>query len=179
MQFPINLADADPNLSPGRDAVALEQLSRQRLVEWWERLDREPHYPCDDDTAIALCQAVEYSIDREALIRFIDVGAFGGVPVRNGERFWNGSDITRLAVFLECRRDWMPGSELHHAKKTGFEIALEAFRATGEAFEFFTDLETYDLRALVVMLTECDHRQLREAIKVALEIKLESFDIIV
>ena len=92
---------------------------------------------------------------------------------------WSGSDITRLAVFLECRRDWMPGSELHHAKKTGFEIALEAFRATGEAFEFFTDLEKYDLRALLVMLTECEHRQLREAIKVDLEIKLESFDIIV
>ena len=73
----------------------------------------------------------------------------------------------------------MPGSELHRAKKTPYEAALENFRATGEAHELFNDLERYDLRALLLMLVEADNRQQREALKVSLEIKLESFDIIV
>ena len=83
------------------------------------------------------------------------------------------------SAFLECRRAWKPGSELHAAKKTIYELALETLRATGEAHEFFTDLERYDLRALLLLMTESDNRQQREALKVAIEIKLQGFEIIV
>ena len=175
----MNLTDLDPRTLTGEAAATVEHLSRQRISQWWIRADRQPSYPCDDGDAVELCRAVEYVIDPESFVRFWNVGAFDGVAISEGRRNWSAADIVRLACFLECRRAWQPGSELHRAKKTPYEIALENFRATGEAHEFFTDLETYDLRALLLMLVEADNRQMREALKVAIEIKLESFSIIV
>ena len=175
----MNLADLDPTTLTGQDAATLEHQCRQRIAGWWDRIERQPSYPVIDGDAVALCAGVEYVIDGESLVRFLDVGAFNGVSVSHGRRNWSAIDIVRLATFLECRRDWKPGSELHRAKKTAYEVALENLRATGESHEFFNDLERYDLRALLLMLVEGDNRQQREALKVAIEIKLESFDIIV
>lgn len=175
----MNLTDLDPRTLTGQDAATLEHLSRQRISEWWERANLHANYPAADGDAVALCRAVDYVIDSESFVRFWNVGAFDGVAISEGRRNWSATDIIRLATFLECRRAWQPGSELHRAKKTPYEIALENFRATGEAHELFHDLETYDLRALLLMLVEADNRQMREALKVAIEIKLESFSIIV
>ena len=110
-------------------------------------------------------------------MRFLDVGAFDGVAIAAGRRMWSATNIACLATFLECRRAWMPGSELHRAKKSPYELELERFRVTGEAHELFNDLERYDLRALLLMLTEADNRQQREALFVAVQIKLDSFDL--
>ncbi|MFM9966033.1 MAG: hypothetical protein ACKV2Q_33040 [Planctomycetaceae bacterium] len=173
----MNLREVDPRSLTGQDAATLEHLSRQRIGEWWNRADRVESYPACDGDAVALCRAVDYMITGEELVRFIDVGAFDGVSVSHGCRVWSAMNIVCLATFLECRRAWQPGSEIHRAKKTCYELALENFRATGEAHELFNDLETYDLRALLLMLTEADNRQQREALKVAIEIKLESFDL--
>ena len=180
----MNLADAarnqiDPLTVSGPATVELEHLCRQRISQWWERAGLEPSFPAADGDAVALCRAVDYEIDAESFVRFWNNGAFFGVAISEGRRNWSAIDIVRLATFLECRRAWMPGSELHRAKKTPYEVALENLRATGEAHEFFNDLEKYDLRALLLMMTEADNRQQREALKVAIEIKLESFDIIV
>ena len=175
----MNLTDIDPRSLTGQAAATVEHLSRQRIAEWWERANLHANYPAADGDAVALCRAVDYVIDPESFVRFNDVGAFGGVSVSDGRRCWSATDIVRLATFLECRRAWQPGSELHRAKKTPYEIALENFRATGESHELFHDLETYDLRALLLMLVEADNRQMREALKVAIEIKLESFAITV
>ena len=174
----MNLTDLDPRTLTGEAAATVEHLSRQRIAHWWERAGMTPSYPAADGEVVRLCQAVEYTIDSETFSRFWNVGAFDGVAISEGRRNWSAADIVRLACFLECRRAWQPGSELHRAKKTPYEIALETFRATGEAHELFHDLEKYDLRALLLMLVEADHRQLREALKVSIEIKLESFDIL-
>ena len=171
--------EADLTTINGAAAVELEHVCRQRISQWWERAGLEPSYPVCDGDVIALCRAVEYTIDAESFVRFWTVGAFFGVAISDGRRNWSAMDVVRLATFLECRRAWQPGSELHRAKKTAYEIALENFRASGEAHELFNDLERYDLRALLLMLVEADNRQQREALKVSLEIKLESFDIIV
>ena len=179
----MNLRDAatqqiDPLTVSGPATVALEHVCRQRISQWWERAGLTESYPVCDGDAIALVQSVEYVIDAESFVRFWTVGAFFGVAISDGRRNWSAIDIVRLATFLECRRAWQPGSELHRAKKTPYEIALENFRATGEAHELFNDLERYDLRALLLMMTEADNRQQREALKVAIEIKMESFDIL-
>lgn len=173
----MNLADLDPTTLTGQDAATLEHQCRQRIAGWWDRIERQPSYPVCDGDAVALCAGVEYVIDGESLVRFLDVGAFNGVSVSHGRRNWSATDIVRLATFLECRRAWQPGSELHRAKKTAYEIALENFRATGEAHELFHDLERFDLRSLLLMLAESDSRQQREALFVAVQIKLESFDL--
>ena len=180
----MDLADAatqqvDPTSLAGPAALELELICRQRIAHWWERAGMTPSYPAADGEVVRLCQAVEYTIDSESFVRFWNVGAFDGVAISEGRRNWSATDIVRLATFLESRRDWQPGSELHRAKKTSYEIALENFRATGEAHELFHDLERFDLRSLLLMLVESDHRQLREALKVAIEIKLESFAITV
>ncbi len=175
----MNLTDLDPRTLTGEAAATVEHLSRQRISQWWIRADRQPSYPCDDGDAVELCRAVEYVIDPESFVRFWNVGAFDGVAISEGRRNWSATDIVRLATFLESRRDWQPGSELHRAKKTSYELALENYRRTGEAHELFHDLERFDLRSLLLMLAESDHRQQRESLKVAIEIKLESFSIIV
>lgn len=175
----MNLAALNPRSIVGQDSIELENLSRQKIAAWWNRADRHEFYPATDEDAVQLCRNAEFAIDLESLVRFIDVGAFDGVSVSEGARKWSATDIVRLACFLECRRAWQPGSELHQAKKTRYELELERCRATGESHELFKDLETYDLRALLLMLTEADNRQQREALKVAIELKLESYCITV
>ncbi len=175
----MNIPEVDPRTLTGHDAAAVETLARQKLAEWWRRADRTESYPATDADAVALCRAVEFEIDQESLVRFIDVGAFEEPSVNDGRRAWSATAITLLACFLECRRAWQPGSGLHRAKKTPYELALENCRSTGEGHALFHDLETYDLRALLLMLVESDNRQQREALSVALQIKLESFDITV
>ena len=175
----MNLTDLDPRTLTGEAAATVEHLSRQRISQWWLRAGLTTSYPAADGEALRLVQAVDYVIDSESFVRFWNVGAFDGVAISEGRRNWSATDIVRLATFLESRRDWQPGSELHRAKKTSYELALENYRRTGEAHELFHDLETYDLRALLLMLVEVDIRQMREALKVAIEIKLESFSIIV
>ncbi|MCX7421339.1 MAG: hypothetical protein NT013_17595 [Planctomycetia bacterium] len=176
----MNLTDAarnevDPRSLTGQDSATLEHLSRRRISAWWTRAGLTESYPAADGEIIRLCQAVEYAITGEEMVRFIGIGAFDGVSVSHGRRNWSATDIVRLATFLECRRQWQPGSEIHRAKKTAYETALETLRATGESHEFFTDLEHFDLRALMLMLVEADNRQQREALYVAVQIKLESF----
>ena len=173
----MNLTDLDPRTLTGEAAATVEHLSRQRISQWWIRADRQPSYPCDDGEAVELCRAVEYVIDPESFVRFWNVGAFDGVAISEGRRNWSATDIVRLATFLESRRDWQPESELHRAKKTSYELALENYRRTGKAHELFHDLETFDLRALLLLMTEADSRQMREALFVAVQIKLESFDL--
>ena len=180
----MNLRDAatqqiDPLTVSGPATVALEHVCRQRISQWWERAGLTTSYPAADGEALRLVQAVEYVIDPESFVRFWNVGAFDGVAISEGRRNWSATDIVRLATFLESRRDWQPGSELHRAKRTSYELALETFRATGESHALFYDLERFDLRSLLLMLAESDHRQMREALKVAIEIKMESFSIIV
>ena len=173
------IAALNPRSIVGQDSIELENLSQQKIVRWWNRADRHEFYPATDKDAVELCRSAEFAIDLESLVRFIDVGAFGDVSVSEGTRKWSATDIIRLACFLECRRAWQPGSELHHAKKTRYELELESHRTTGESHELFNDLEMYDLRALLLMLTEADNRQQPEAPKVAIEIKLEGFCITV
>lgn len=167
----------DPRSLTGDAAIAVEQLSRQRIAEWWTRAGLQPNYPAADGDVVRLLQAVEYSISNEVLGRHLIEGQFGDVAIAEGRRNWSGTDIVRLATFLECRRAWQPGSELHATKKTPYERALENYRASGESHALFNDLERFDLRALLLMLVESDSRQQREALFVAVQIKLESFEI--
>ena len=180
----MNLRDADaqqidPRTLSGHDALELELVCRQRISLWWIRADLEPSFPIRDGDVAALLQAVEYAIDDESLARFLIAGQFGDVAISESRRWWSGTDVVRLATFLEARRAWQPGSELHRAKKTHYELALEHCRETGEAHELFNDLERFDLRSLLLLMTEADARQMREALFVAIQIKMEGFEIIV
>ena len=175
----MNLDQVDPRSLTGEAAHTVEHLSRQRIAEWWNRAGLSPSFPVSDGDVVRLLQAVEYSIDNESLARFLIAGQFGDVSISEGRRNWSGTDVVRLASFLEARRAWQPGSELHRAKLTSYELALQHHRATGEAHALFHDLEHFDLRSLLLLMTESDSRQMREALFVAVQIKLESFDIVV
>ena len=157
-----------------QDAVALEALARQRLSGWWNRADRHSHYPATDEDAVELCLAAEYAIDLDTIEHLADMGAFDPPPFRDSRRIWSATDISRLAFVLECRRAWQSGSELHASKKTPYEVALEQYRASGEQSEMFHDLQKFDLRSLLLMLTECDNRQQREILYVAIQVRLET-----
>lgn len=170
-------ADVDDGRVAAADAHCHELLAQMRISEWWARADMVESFPADDETAVRLCRAVDYEIDLESLIRFIDVAAFDGVSFSDGERRWSARDIVRLAVFLECRRSWKPGSELHESKLTACEKALHLFRETGQECELFADLDRYDLRSLLLMLTEAESRQQREILRTAVQCKLDSFHI--
>ena len=169
----LQLTDS-PRLTPSQVAT-VENLARQRISEWWNRIGVEESYPTDDATAVRLVQSVDYVIDLESLVRFCDVGAIEGVAISQGKRLWSARDIVRLACFLECRRAWKPGSELHQAKKTAAQLAFENLAQSAEEFRLFNDLDRFDLRALLLMLTEAENRQQREILFVAVQIKLSSY----
>ena len=177
----MNLTDAlqlhdDAPLSVN-DENELERFARNRIRPWWDRAGLSEHYPTDDATAAALARAVEFDIDTERLVRFCDVTAFDGVPINEGVRSWRAMDIARLGVFLESRREWCFDSELHETKKTKWEIAFEVLSQTGRAHQLFPDLERFDLKSLLLLLTEANARQQREILRIAIRTKLASFHI--
>ena len=169
----LQLTDGQPLTAA--QLAAIERLAEQRIAGWWDRIDQNPCYPASDAEAVALVNAVDYLITVEELVRFCDVGAFTGVAINNGQRQWSPRNIARLGLFLESRRSWRAGSELHEAKKTAAELALENVRLTGESHALFNDLEQFDLRALLLMLAESDNRMQREILYVAVQIKLDSY----
>ncbi len=171
----LDMSDCAP-LSPA-DLQKVEQASRQRIAAWWDRAGIEPHLPAADETAVALVRSVEYDIDVERLARFCDVGAFDAVHADRDGRKWFARDIARLGLFLESRRQWLRHSPLHDVKKTPLEIAFENTKEAGSTHDLFPDLAVFDLRSLLLMLTETDNRQVREVLRVAMQTKLASFEI--
>lgn len=174
----LDAVNADPKVAEANEA-ALNTLAEIRIAEWWTRADLEEKYPTTDAIAVKLCQSVDYAITCEDLARFRDVGAFQAGSFKYGRWEMSARDVCQLAIFCECRRSWKPGSEIHESKKTACELALENLRLTGQSHEMFHDLEQFDLRSLLLMLVESDARMQRELLKCAIEIKLESFDIVV
>ena len=177
----MNLTDAlqihdDQPLSV-TDENQLERFARDRIRAWWERAGLSEHYPTDDGTAAELARAVEFDIDTERLVRFCDVSAFADVPTIEGVRSWRAMDIARLGVFLESRREWCFDSDLHDTKQAKWEIAFEVLIQTGRAHELFPDLERFDSRSLLLLLTEATARRQREILRIAIRTKLASFHI--
>ena len=176
----MNLADArqnefDPTSLHGDAAIQLEHECRSRISMWWGRAGLTESYPAADGEVVRLLQGVEYVIANESLARFLIDGQFGGIAIIEGRRNWSATDVVRLASFLESRRDWLPGSTLHAAKRTSYETALENHRAVGLQHPLFHDLDRFDLKSLLLLMTEADSRQMREALYVGIQLKLESY----
>lgn len=163
-------AGADPQSLSIEASVLLEQHSQERIAEWWRRADELPHYPCSTDVAVRLVHSVEYDIDVEKVLRYIQDGLFDGPPMRNGRRCWTATDIVRLASLLEYRREWRPLSPLHDAKKSQFQRILEQAQASGVAVR--DDLHMFDIRGLLAMMAECETPAMRAGLSEVILAKL-------
>lgn len=156
------------------DAEAREMECQIRLAEAWKRADIHPVYPASTERVAQLLAAFEYDVDAGGILGLIQDGAFPPPPMRNGRREWHAQDIANLIACCEFRRLWKFPSPLHDPKRNAHERAFEAFKRAGrDPCELFEDFAAYDLRALLLLLTEADHRGMREALRVAIVAKLE------
>lgn len=158
-------------------AIAVEAQARMRIAGWWERAGLEPTYPCGTETAISLLTAVEYRVDPETIARYIASGYIPG-PGRaeSGAMEWLAIDIAQLGFALEFRREWQAFSPLHDAKKSTYERGREQAERVGLADQACRDIDRYSVEDLLLLLRTADTQALRDALYVALRIKLERID---
>jgi hypothetical protein len=169
----VDLGELDPaKLSPSA-AAAVEAAARETLRCYWRRSDALPVYPETTERVVEMLGECQYAIDADSLQRLIDAGAFASPPMQGGRRRWSATDIMRLVTLMETRRQWKPFSSLHDPKKSRGQLALEQARAAGDVSSVIGDLDKFDLRQLLILCVETEHRELREAVFAIVQAKLE------
>lgn len=148
-----------------------EKDAAERISMLWREADVLPAYPVSDENVVNLLRAAEYLADGDTLDRYERLGYIGGVPRRNDMRRWRASDILSLMTALEVRRQWRPDSSLHAAKFHPFEIRQAQAEVAG-ADTCFDDLDRHTLEDLLIAMVKAGDESVRQAIRIALCVKL-------
>jgi hypothetical protein len=83
-------------------------------------------------------------------------------------------EVYCLLGALESRRRWKPTPSRHDAKKSGARLAIEQTEMQGASA--INDLDQHTVEDLLLQLTGCDNRAVRECLYEALRLKLEGFE---
>lgn len=127
-------------------------------------------FPCDRPTAAAiLAVGAGYDCDAEELDRLAELGM---IPDLAG---YDARDLVAIASCLEGRRAWQFQS-VHQPKFTSTAAILEAAREEGpEAVAQLREaVGKTDLAFLLILITECDSRELREKLMTSIRVVLEA-----
>lgn len=126
---------------------------------WFARVGYPPHFPMTDAQALELLQVGgEYSIDAAQLADLTDRGIISAPA----DGLWHPADVVQAGAMLESRRQWAATPTAHDAKKHPCRIDLETYRVTDSLRELFAETPRLDLRHLLVLMAECDVREVRE-----------------
>jgi hypothetical protein len=174
----MNTAAPRPDVTPDMQErfARAEAEFRGRLAGWWERIGIEPHYPCDTATVLKLLAAVEYKADVETVHRYIADGYIVPAKDETGAHAWLAANIVEFATALEKRRMWLPFSALHDHKKSPFERGHEIAQARGLAEGVCRDIDKHTVEDLLLYLKDADTQPARDALYLALKLKLEALD---
>lgn len=146
--------------SSGDCIPTTERRSAELIGRWLEAVGLEAvALPVDtDDAAAILRDGGQYDVDADELR---DLGRRGQVPAIAS---WDAKDLLAAAAALEGRRQWRATPSVHDPKKTETRLALESCIAAGREglAELREQLDRYDLRLALVLMTEADSRQIRE-----------------
>lgn len=136
----------------------------------WSRLGRTPSYPVDTKTAVQLLDALEYRITEEALIKMADEGRCTTPDIVGGELQWDEGLLLVLAERLEVAQQWKRISPRHDVKKSRWRSLVDFSNAVGTD-NWEPEFGDMSFERLLVLIALHEDREVREAIRVALEEK--------
>jgi hypothetical protein len=107
----------------------------------------------------------EYSVDPDGLLRLVQRGRV----ILDGD-LWPDKAVHQALGNLEAARKWAVNSTVHRMKKSAARLALEE---SGDA-KLKADVAKLPLGDMLLWLTECDQRGLRESLLEAVLTKCRS-----
>lgn len=134
-----------------------ETQARGLMAAWLESADLcEDDLPLTTEQTVAVLAAAGYDIDGDQLVKL------QGLKQAPSLAQWDAKDVLALASSLECRRQWRHDGP-HAVKFTASMRALLQIIDEGdEAVQALRARQNADLRFVLLLLTECDQRELRE-----------------
>lgn len=123
----------------------------------------EDGFPCPTRVAVELLDRLDYVVTEGKLVAAVEAGAIPLPSFRDGELQWEEDELLAAASYFELRQAWKPASIRHDAKKGRWRTIAELAEAAGTS-EAHDRLSQFDTARLLVLLTEHDCREVREAI---------------
>lgn len=163
--------------------ASVEHRSQELLAPLWATLDDQPHYPLNTSEVLALCLAAGYDCSARRLNHWIASGQLPTIPVKGHgpgtgqvgvSRKWRANDVVTLFALLESRRYWLPGR--HADRKSIFQIQYEKCPEETR-LKLFPDLDKFTLDELLVFATTERQEIQREALYIAIKLKLEQLGV--
>lgn len=138
-----------------------ESKAKQIVAEWVRKAEMEGvDFPLTTaDVVRVLRDGAEFAIDEERLSRLGELGQLPSVSQ------WDARDIIAAAGCLEGRRQWRTTPSIHDAKKHATRLAVEQTLTANpvDGFRALLDqMRGLDLELALILLAECDNRELRE-----------------
>lgn len=126
---------------------------------WFARFGFTPHFPMTDAQAVEFLQrGGEYAVDEAQLADLV----YRGIVTAPEDGLWNPAAVVQAGAMLEARRQFAVTPSLHDPKKNTVWLDYESAAAADNLDEFLQGKPRLDLRHLLILMTECDTRELRE-----------------
>lgn len=126
--------------------------------------------PTTPGEAVELARACGYDCTPGTVAEFVRKG-YVSDPGGVADAVW----VYCFIAALEARRRWKPTPCVHDPKKSGTRLLIEQMRNAGVA-EPLNDIDRYTVEDLLLQLTNCDNRAVREALYEAVKAKLQGFE---
>ncbi|MGE0376018.1 MAG: hypothetical protein AB7I48_20945 [Planctomycetaceae bacterium] len=162
-----------PDEQPTLDIAALEEQAAAHLESLWTRagLAIPEAYPVAMRTVVELMQASGYRVDPDFVCALVAQGRLR-IETSDDQHEWSAANVCCLIMECDARRRWLLHPD-HLAKLTALEVRqLEAEAAGLETC--FSDTQTVDTEAMLLLLETADRQDVRHTIRVALMARLRA-----
>lgn len=126
--------------------------------------------PTNAAEVVELLDRLDYDCTPRTLEQFIERGY-----ISDPGDCWDCVAVYCLLGGLESRRRWKPTPSKHDLKKSGARLEIEKLQAEG-IDPPVVDLDRTTVEDLLIQLTQCDQRAIREVIFEALKLKLAGYE---
>lgn len=133
----------------------------------WDAIGREPSYPCDTETCLAILGELGLDLSQEKIDYLARTLQFAANPAG-----WVPESIIALAAMAHTKRWWLPYSDLWRLHATGPARALQEGRETGRLAQARGPISQWQIRDLALMILQAPNRELAEQSFSLLEAKL-------
>ena len=126
--------------------------------------------PANAAEAIELLTKLDYAVSKRTLEEFIE-----RKYISDPGDAWDCVAVYCLMGALESRRRYKSADRRHDFKKTGIRLEIERLRAEGIDPPIH-DIDDITLEDLLLQITQCDQRAIREALYETLREKLRGYE---
>lgn len=162
--------------APDMEAVLEnEQRCAERIAFLWREADVLPGYPATTETASELLRVGGgYDAPASLLEQWARDKKVEGILIRGGRFSWTSRAILCAMILLDAWRRFLPMDRRHLHKLTAAELVEMQARVSGESG--FSDLDAFDVNAVIEILARCNDENMRRVFAVALKAKLRQID---